>query len=155
MTAHVGGATTARPPSDQEIAVYKAYLDDDLGRLGGRHETLRAFYLTLVSALATILGLTSSTGPFSDVRDDFQFAVGVAGLLLALVWSVHMRSFSVYFQAKRQVLSELEQGWTIAPFTKETDKTKRRFYRVTYADQMIAVVFLIFFASLAYMRFAK
>jgi hypothetical protein len=154
MVAQVGQAVAPRVPAEQEVAVYKAYLDD-LGRLGGRHETLRAFYLTLVSALATILGLTSSTGPFNDVRDDFQFAVGATGLLLALVWSAHMRSFSVYFQAKREVLSELEAGWTIAPFSKETDRTSGGIYRVTYADQLIAVSFMIFFGSLVVMRFSQ
>ena len=141
-----------RIPDEREIAIYKAYLDD-LGRLGGRHETLRAFYLTLVSALATLLGLTSSTGPLSGVRDDVQLSVAAVGLLIAVLWSAHMRSFGIYFRAKRTVLSELEDGWSIAPFTKETAQTPKRFYRVTYVDQLIAIAFMIFFVSLALVRF--
>lgn len=154
MPAHDEGASARDAPNEQEVAIYVAYLED-LGRLGGRHETLRTFYLTLVSALATILGLTSSTGPFSDVRDDFQFIVGVAGFLLALVWSTHMRSFSIYFQAKRAVLAELEKDWRIAPFSRETPKTSGRFYRVTVGDQLIAVGFMLFFASLAVLRLVR
>ena len=120
---------------------------DVLGRLGGRHETLRAFYLTLITALGTLLGLTSATGPLGDVRNPVQAAIGAAGVLLALIWSVHMKSFGTYFAVKKEVLAELEAGWSLRPFVKEIAKlkTKKRWYRVTYVDQLVAAIFLAFF----------
>jgi hypothetical protein len=142
-----------RIPAEEEVAVYKSYLDD-LGRLGGRHETLRAFYLSIVSALVTILGLTGSTGPFADAQKETQLAVAAVGFLLALLWSAHMRSFSVYFDAKRTVLGELEEGWSLTPFSKEVAKTSaKRFYRVTYVDQFVAVAFMLLFGSIVVTRF--
>ena len=141
-----------RVPEERELTIYKAYLDD-LGRLGGRHETVRAYYLTAVTALATLVGLTSPTGALADTRDKVQLAIGVGGALLALTWSAHMRSFGVYFKAKREVLAELEEGWSLKPFASEVSKTsKQRYYRVSYVDHLVAAAFFVIFAGVVITR---
>lgn len=139
---------SGQAPNDQEVAIYKAYLDD-LGRLGGRHEVLRAFYLSIVTALTAIIGLTGPTGPLSGRSAQIQLGVGAVGLLVALLWSAHMASFGSYFKAKKLTLVDLEQGWTITPFTREAENLpgKSRL-RVTYVDQVVAVAFMLLFGAL-------
>ena len=126
--------------SEKEIRfdVFKAYLDD-LGRIGGRHETLRQYYITVVSALASFLSLAGGQGMLQGVQQGTT-VVGLAGILVCLAWFLHMRSFAAIFKAKIATLRHIESGLPVEPFAKEDsvlEKTKSR--DLTTADRFLAL----------------
>jgi hypothetical protein len=133
-----------------KVGLYKAYLDD-LGRLGGRHETIRAFYLSVISALFTFLGLASPTGVLLDERIASKLSVAVVGILVCVSWLLHMKSFGQLFKAKIGVLEDLEATLLLQPFTTENRRLANvNRTRITDVDQKLAaaagVLFVVIFA---------
>ncbi|MBI4538671.1 MAG: hypothetical protein HY704_04065 [Gemmatimonadetes bacterium] len=153
--------STPNPPASQSDAIpalFKAYLED-LGRIGGRHETTRAFYLTVVSALFVFLSMAGATGRLMGVRAEAQRVVGIAGFLISLAWREHMRSFRALYAAKLSTLRTIEKDLPVKPFTIESaallDATadpngrgKWRYTPLTLVDSMMPIVFALLFGYL-------
>jgi hypothetical protein len=139
--------------SEQEIRleVYRAYLED-LGRLGGRHETLRQFYLSVISALAAFLALAGKDGLFQGVRE-VATVVGLVGALICLAWCLHMGRFADLFSAKAKTLRQMESGLPSTPFALEDQALAGMSYpRLTRVDQGVGLAFIVLFAALVYVK---
>ena len=141
---------------EMALELYKAYLDD-LGRMGGRHEVARAFYLSVISALFVFLSLSGTTGPLVAVSAGVQIVVCLVGILISLVWFLHMCSFGTLFRAKKHMLvqAETEAKFPIKPFTEEAvflQSNKR--LRLTVIDRLVSVAFAVLFAALAVLKAA-
>lgn len=159
MTAVAPTQTLSPPPSsggaassERELllSVFKTYLDD-LGRLGGRHETARQFYLSLISALFVFLSLTGATGPLVSLRGAAPILIGIVGVILSLLWARHMRSFGILFEAKLQQLRGLEKSIALAaqPFTNDEEYLKtHKYIHVTSLDTFVAYTFAALFVAL-------
>jgi hypothetical protein len=50
------------------LELFKTYLDD-LGRIGSRHENVRTFYVSVISALFVFLAMAGKDGP-SELRSN-------------------------------------------------------------------------------------
>ena len=74
------------------VEMYKAYLED-LGRIGGRHENARKFYISVISALFVFLSMAGTGGLFANVQGWVFGVVGIVGILICLAWFDHMTSF--------------------------------------------------------------
>ena len=134
--------------TDIVLSIYKAYLDD-LGRIGARHETLRQFYLSVISALFVFLSLAGSTGALLPVHDEVLRLVGGVGLLICLSWFLHMWTFGTIYRAKRHALAEGEAKLPFTPFTIEkTFLSGQNYFRLTIIDRFVAIVFAILFLVL-------
>lgn len=146
--------STQNGPTPKEIAldIYKAYLDD-LGRIGGRHETLRTFYVSLISALFTFLSLAGGSDALFTIRTDVQIVVGIVGGLISIAWFAHMRAFSMLYQTKFRVLKRMEEGvgFPVQPFKDEAPDRLERVH-VTWVDQAVAVVFVLLFVLLFFIK---
>lgn len=133
------------------LGVYQAYLED-LGRLGGRHETLRQFYLSVISALAAFLALAGKDGIFQGVRE-VATVVGLVGVLICLAWCLDMGRFADLFRAKAGTLRQMESGLPSAPFVLEDQALAgMRYPRLTRVDQGVALAFIVLFAALVYLK---
>jgi hypothetical protein len=155
----------ARPDPDVEkivIPVYTAYLED-LGRIGGRHETIRAFYLSVVTAVFAFLALAGQEGPLQRMAGLVQILVAIVGIAISAAWFLHMWSFAQLYRAKFETLHKLEKKLGIEPFTMEQNALEEgRSYRpftaehrapskrvrVTIIDRYIAVIFGVLFLVL-------
>ena len=141
-------------PGETLLAVFKAYLDD-LGRLGGRHETARQFYLSVISALFVFLSLTGSTGPLVSFRGAARILVGIVGMLLCFLWAAHMHSFGLLFEAKLAQLRSLETELRLPakPFTNDAEALKAAHYvHITSLDMGVAIALSILFLLLMFFK---
>lgn len=143
---------------DQHIKLYETYVEN-LNQIGTRHETLRQFYLTLMSALMALFATSGEDALFRTTSGG-RAAINAAGLVVAVAWALHMRRFSVIFVVKKIVLRNCEKELKLPFkfFEQEFEEFKSiknsaragtrwiRFARLTVIDQMVALIFIIFFA---------
>src|SRR5688500_11580516 len=87
---------------DLTLNLHGSYLQD-LGRIGGSHETSRQFYVSVISALFVFLSMTGSTGALVTIGERVQQLVGAFGVVVCVLWFLHMRSFARLYDAKRKV----------------------------------------------------
>jgi hypothetical protein len=57
------------------VEMYKAYLED-LGRIGGRHENARKFYVSVISALFVFLSMAGTGGLLPMFKAGFSGWLG-------------------------------------------------------------------------------
>jgi hypothetical protein len=106
---------------DAKVEIYKAYLED-LGRIGERHQNVRTFYVSVISALFVFLAMAGPNGLLANVQGKVLVVVGLAGILICAAWYTHMGSFGAIYRAKLKTLRSLETagGLPLQPFTEET-----------------------------------
>jgi hypothetical protein len=81
------------------IEQYKAYLQD-VGNIGVRHGNSRKFYLAVVSALFVFISMAGADGLFANVRGPVLILASAVGILLRIVWVMHMQSFAAIHDDK-------------------------------------------------------
>ena len=142
---------TAGEDRDTILEMFKAYLED-LGRIGGRQESARAFYLSVISALFAFLTLAGTSGSrLFNVQGTAYFIAGLVGISICVLWFSHMRSFFELFEAKLETLRELEKNLPFPLFATEKLKLDSRDYRhITVIDTLVALAFVLLFAGLIY-----
>lgn len=154
---------TNRDRSQISLQMYQAYLED-IGRIGGRHENARTFYLSVLSALFAFLSMAGKDGLFVNVQGPVFKVVAVVGILICLAWFEHMRAFGVLFGAKLKTVhkleEELKQNLSLTPFTDEAailqdrkrPKTRWSYSPITLVDRFTPLGFLALFVLLAYLK---
>jgi len=119
---------------------------EDLGRIGSRHETVRAFYITLLTTLFTFLALAGKDGLLQDLRAAVQALVGLVGVAVCVAWALHMRAFHDIYQQKFKALRSIEANLPIKPFSQENAAALK--VHITAVDQVLAVVVGVLFVAL-------
>jgi hypothetical protein len=130
------------------LGLFQAYLED-MGRIGARHETLRQFYVSVISALFVFLAMAGKDGPFQAVRGAVLVMVALVGVAICVSWLLHMRSFRRLFDAKRATLCRIEAELPFHPFSTEAaEQRERPRIHLTTVDQVVAVGFILLFGAL-------
>lgn len=132
------------------IEQYKAYLQD-VGNIGVRHENSRKFYLSVVSALFVFVSMAGEKGVFANVQGHVLTLAGLVGILLCIVWVMHMQAFSAIYRAKFDVLRKIEAQHSLFHiFDEEWEllKANPRFKLLTFIDSVTPVLFLLVFIAL-------
>lgn len=146
---------------------YKAYLQD-IGNIGVRHENSRRFYLAAPSALFAFLALAGKDGPLK-IAGPALVLVGIVGIVLCIVWLMHMQAFRAIYLAKFNVLRKMEEKGCLYPIFKEEWegfeesqehsreqwkglKNDRRYKLSAWIDWAIPTIFLILFAVLLFLK---
>jgi hypothetical protein len=127
----------------------------DVGNIGLRHENSRRFYLSVVSALFVFLSMAGDKGPFQLVQGRVLNLVAAVGILLSLVWILHMQSFAALYDAKFAVLKEIETKPGFYPiFDQEYLKLKAdvRYNFPTLLDSLIPLLFIVVFVAVLYLK---
>src|SRR5262245_3735659 len=143
LPKHPADKPTPREPTPNETTIYTAYLSD-LGRIGERHQTLRQFYVSVVTVLMTFVGLSKANDALFNTAREVRMVAGTVGMALCALWAVQMGTFASIYSAKIAVLKKMEECWTIRPF--EWERKHRP--RLTTIDMVVAVVVIIVFAAL-------
>ena len=136
--------TAARDPTTSETSIYTAYLSD-LGRIGERHQTLRQFYVSVVTALLTFVGLSKASDALFNVASEVRFAVGIVGIGMCVAWALHMGAFASIYRKKIAVLKKMEETWSIKPFTEEQPHKPRLTHVDIGAAIVMGVIFVVLF----------
>ncbi len=141
------------PPTELQLQVdqLKAYMED-LGRIGGRQETARAFYLSVISALAVFLSLAGKDGVFLTIQTPVVVVVGLVGLVICGAWYTHMRSFGALFEAKLATMRKIENALPVQPFTEELKLLEGKqheggYVRFTEVDMLAPCAFMALFIA--------
>jgi hypothetical protein len=125
---------------------------EDIAHIGSRHETSRAFYLSLITALTAFLALAGKEGALVSLRSSAIVIVGLAGIAICLLWALHMVAYRALYGAKFRVVAELEKalGLPVQAYAKETEilRADWRAIRLTVIDTATAVVFAGLFVAL-------
>ncbi len=145
------------------IEQYKAYLQD-IGNIGVRHENSRRFYLAAPSALFTFLALAGKDRPLKIVGSAL-ILIAIVGILLCIVWLMHMQAFRAIYLAKFNVLRKMEEKGCIYPIFKEEWegfedtseqwkglKNDSRYKLSAWIDWAIPTIFLILFVVLLFLK---
>jgi hypothetical protein len=136
------------------IEQYKAYLQD-LSNIGVRHENSRKFYLSVVSALFVVVSMAGNEGAFANVQGGVLTLVGAVGILLCILWIMHMQAFGAIYRAKFDVLRKLEDAGGLFHIFDEEWKLLNenpRFKLLTFIDSVMPVLFMLIFIALVYLK---
>jgi hypothetical protein len=139
---------------DREVLLllFQAYLED-MGRIGARHETLRQFYVSLVSALFVFLAMAGKDGLFQEVRGAVLIMATAVGIFICVSWLLHMGSLASLFRAKRATLSEIEKQFPFQLFASEDIELKNaRRLRLTTVDRIVAAGFVLMFFTMLFLK---
>ena len=141
-------------PQTEYIEQYKSYLQD-VGNIGTRHENSRRFYLSVVSALFVFLSMAGKDGPLKVVEGPVRTLVRMVGVILCVVWVMHMQSFGAIYRAKFDVLRAIEKECNLFHVFDEEWKHLRanpRFKLLTLIDSAVPVLFAAMFIVLLYFK---
>jgi hypothetical protein len=147
---------SATPPAfdNSLLEQYTAYLAD-VGNIGVRSENSRRFYLSVVSALLVFLSMTGDKGPFIKLQWPVQVIVGITGIIICVLWFLHMRSFGALFRAKFSVLREMEaHGLAFPIFKREWEllRDDTRFTLLSIIDAGMPWVFALISVAIVYLK---
>jgi hypothetical protein len=146
--------TTHDDSRTNPIEQYRAYLQD-VGNIGVRHENSRKFYLSVVSALFVFVALAGKEGLLVNVRGHVLTLSAIVGMLLCIVWVMHMESFRAIYRAKFDVLRAIEGKHNLSHIFDEERrflKGNPRYKLLTVIDSVIPILFLLIFVALLYFK---
>lgn len=142
--------------NDTTMKQYKLYLDD-LQKVGDRHEHTRKYYLSLITALFTVLSLGQSGIAFS-MKGGAVWLVAVFGASLCLLWAAHMISYHALYHAKFALLKQLEEKLSFQLFKREGEQlaqSRPKYFSMTMIDTLVAVVFTGLFLALPFLDWVQ
>src|SRR5260370_40597390 len=124
--------------ANRAVDIYKAYLGD-LGNIGSRHSDVNKFYVSLLSALFVLLGLT--TGAANYLTPLFRDGVYTLSIALSIAWWLHLTSYATLFRVKFTVLGAIERDLRLRPqpFTEEFPHL-RRYVPVSLLERLVPIL---------------
>lgn len=128
---------------------YKSYIQD-LGNIGTRHENTRRFYVSVMSALFVFLSLAGKEGVIHAIQGTVLLVVGIAGILLCLVWIFHMQAFRALYEAKFAILKKMEeQQGLFHAYEEEYNylQSNPRYFFLTSLDTVSPILFILLFVA--------
>jgi hypothetical protein len=131
---------------------YKAYLAD-LGNIGTRYTTANGFHLSVVTALLGILALTKGTEPLARTGAYLELVVASFAVLVCMVWSRSIASYSHLFAIKFAVLREMEQKGNLFPIFERENELRGKLAVLQndrYIPRLLAAPFLVALVLISY-----
>ncbi len=128
------------------IEQYKAYMQD-LAHIGSRHETARAFYLSVLSALLAFIALAGKGGPLHSIGTHLFELISVGAIAICVLWLANTLSFAAVYRAKLAQLTKMEEKLPHQNFAAEFIELKAdwRYFRITTVEGFVAFVFITLF----------
>ena len=137
---------TADSEQDRLLEIYKLHAEL-ADRVSQRREGAHRLYVSLHVGLVIFLAALLRFG-FGDAPEHLVLGtVGGFGSLLSASWFVVIGSYRQLNARKFHVLHDLEKGLPYQFFTLE-DKKNNRYWRLTYVEVTLPVIFLALFLAL-------
>ena len=153
------------PGSDDKLAIYLMAVDM-ADRVSSRRMLANGFFLSVHTALVTILGFTYNS--ISSGQKALVIIIAMMGFLLALTWYFALRSYRRLNRAKFNVINDMEKAlpeqyftreWAELTRTTEDDlemkslrgrwlKFKDRYTTLTNVESIVPVVFAMIYVGL-------
>ena len=132
---------------------YKLYVEV-ADKNSDRRSTSNVFYLTLISALITIIGVLSQVDkPVGNIYFWWVAVASFSGIVFCLLWNTSIKCYRQLSEAKFKVINEIEKRLPVAVFAKEWDylnqgTQKTKYPQLTLVERWIPLTFLVLFLSL-------
>lgn len=141
---------------DKEIILeqYKLYVDT-AEKVSDRRQSSNNFFLTLNSVLLAFTGfLTSLSFKF------WHAILALAGICIALLWLLTLKSFRNLNRGKFKVIHCLEEQLPIKLFKDEwrylgEGKDKKKYLKLSVVEQGVPIVFMILYILVIVLMFLK
>jgi hypothetical protein len=130
------------------IEQYKAYMQD-VANIGSRHETARAFYLSVLSALLAFVALAGKDGPLSGIGANLFVVISLGAIAICLLWFLNTLSFAALYHAKLGQLHKMEEKLPFQMFTAEHEALIRdwKYFHLTTVECLVAWIFIALFIA--------
>lgn len=96
-----------------EIEIYKQYVES-IDRLSDRRQTSNSFYLTINTIFIGIIPFI-----YTQVSQIYIPVISIAGIIVCYTWYRLILSFKGLSECKFKILTEIEDKFSVAPFTSE------------------------------------
>jgi len=140
------------PAAASFLDQYKAYIGD-LGNFGARYTTSNGFYLSVITALLGILALTKVGDVFAGSREYLGLAISAFAILVCLVWSRSVASYSKLFAIKFTILREIEHDGNLFPIYLREDELRQKVTLLQNERLIPLILSLPFFITLIFLTY--
>lgn len=134
--------------TQEKLEQYKSYMQD-LANLGSRHETSRGFYLSLLTALLSVLALSGEKGLLKEISHSLVVMVAMAGIGISILWFFNALTFSALFAVKFKLIGEMEKALPFQIFDQEYEYLQKdwKYKKITYVECVVALLFACLFSG--------
>ncbi len=129
--------------ANEYLEIYKLSVEM-ADRLSARRGATNVYFITLESTLSASAGFWMSTE--NSLSYQKALVIGVVSLILSMIWWLQIQTYRNLSKAKFDVIHELEQQLTFAPFTKEWEVVngiRKKHVDLTRTESFIPVIFLL------------
>lgn len=128
---------------DQNLEIYKLAVEMS-DKLSVRRGASNVFFISIQTAFSAsfVFWLNSETG----LSLKKAIALTLISLVLSTIWCIHIQTYRNLSKAKFEVIHEIENHLTYAPFTREWEIVsgfKRKHFDLTRTEGLIPVVFFL------------
>jgi len=122
------------------LEVYKIYLVD-LGNIGSRHTEANKFYVSLLSVILVVIGLTGGKDAPLSGFVELQQSVALLAISISALWFATIATYARLYRAKFMVLRRLEDELTLTvrPFQAEA-QALGKFVHLSMIERLVAVL---------------
>jgi hypothetical protein len=131
---------------------YKAYLAD-LSNIGTRYTTANGFHLSVVTALLGVLAFAKGNEPLARAGTYLELVVASFAVLVCMVWSRSIASYSHLFAIKFAVLREMEQKGNLFPIFERENELRGKLAVLQndrYIPRLLAAPFVVVLVLITY-----
>lgn len=139
--------SSSNPNSADLIKQYDIYARD-LGNIGTRHSQTSSMYVSILSALLVFLSLTGEDKPLGEIGYVAILSVAFLGMLICVLWYLHIQSFGCLYRAKFGVLREMEQQLPFHCYKREWELLDPKFLFFSRIERFITLILTIPFIIL-------
>lgn len=137
----------------REIELYKLAVEM-ADRISARRSAANTFYLTVQTALVTVVGLISPT--LEGVKWWMSLSISLAGVALSAAWWLQLRSYRDLNRAKFNVILTIEKQLPLQLFSDEWASLKKdpvpgwrgRYAELGMVERTIPLVFIALYIVL-------
>ena len=131
---------------DHFLEQYKLYVEM-ADRVSQRREQSNRFYVTLLTAVASLLILVARLGVTDGVWPMVFLISGVFGMALSVVWHGNIQAYRKLDTAKFDVIGKMEEELPVAPYAYEWEQLRPHYYYISKIEQFVPALFAVLFIA--------
>ena len=141
------------PDRNELLEIYKLHADL-ADRVSQRREGANRLYVAILTAMITVLALSTRFG-VGDLRTDLMLrSAGIFGALLSVSWFFVLRSYRQLNSGKFKALHDLESKLAYSFFTTEWEllsrgRERKRYWRLTVVETALPCIYFMLFIAIA------
>ena len=124
-------------------------------RISVRRGQANTFYISLLSAILTLLSLIIDKNIVVGSASVLLFFTSIAGLALCLTWYANIQSYKQINSLKFKVINEIEQYLPFACYSREWEileekqkNGKKQYIRLTGIEKIVPLIFALLYGGL-------